>query len=87
MNILRKTGLLLLLAMTALSCTKVVTEQVIVKETETVRDTLVVTPPASSLPSWATNSVRVGIIGDSISTFDGWIPDGYRRYYPSPSPP
>ena len=41
MNILRKTGLLLLLlAMTALSCTKVVTEQVIVKETETIRDTL-----------------------------------------------
>lgn len=83
MNILRKTGLLLLLlSTTALSCTKVVTEQVIVKETETIRDTLVVTPPASSLPSWATNSVRVGIIGDSISTFDGWIPDGYRRYYP-----
>ncbi len=82
MNILRKTGLLLLLATTALSCTKIVTEQVIVKETETVHDTLVVTPPASSLPSWATNSVRVGIIGDSISTFEDWIPDGYRRYYP-----
>ena len=69
-------------AVLSLSCEKVVTEQVIVKETETIHDTLVVTPPASSLPSWVTNSVRVGIIGDSISTFEGWIPDGYRRYYP-----
>ena len=82
MNMFRKTVFFTFIAVLSLSCEKVVTEQVIVKETETIHDTLVVTPPASSLPSWVTNSVRVGIIGDSISTFEGWIPDGYRRYYP-----
>lgn len=29
------------------------------------------------------NKIRVSVIGDSISTFIGWIPGGYSTYYPS----
>lgn len=35
-----------------------------------------------STPQWGGIPVRVGIIGDSISTFSGWIPNGYVAYYP-----
>ena len=71
-----------LMAAAALSCSKAEPERIIVKETETVHDTLTVTTPSAGTPSWGSNPVRVGIIGDSISTFDGWIPEGWRRYYP-----
>ncbi len=40
------------------------------------------TAPAAATPSWGASPVRVGILGDSISTFDGWIPEGYRTFYP-----
>lgn len=74
------------------SCEKVVTE--IQKETVTVTDTVTVTEtivekdtvqttgPVPSLPAWSTSTVRIGLIGDSISTFEGWIPEGYAAYYP-----
>ena len=29
---------------------------------------------------------RVSIIGDSISTFEGWMPSGYKTYYPLANP-
>lgn len=75
------------------SCEKVVT----VTEKETVTDTVTVTEtiikkdtvqtasPVPSLPTWGTSSVRIGLIGDSISTFEGWIPEGYVAYYPASS--
>lgn len=70
------------------SCEKVVTE--IQKETVTVTDTVTVTEtivekdtvqttgPVPSLPAWSTSTVRIGLIGDSISTFEV----GYRRAMP-----
>ena len=85
--------ILMSLLFAALSCEKVVT--VTEKETVTIRDTVIVTEtivdkeivesanPVPSLPSWGTSTVRVGIIGDSISTFGGWIPNGYAAYYPN----
>lgn len=27
--------------------------------------------------------LRISVIGDSISTFIGWLPDGYHRYFPA----
>ena len=35
-----------------------------------------------TLPVVSTKTVRVGIMGDSISTFKGWIPSNYAAYYP-----
>ena len=83
--------LMSLLLITA-ACEKVVT--VTQKETVTVTDTVTVTEtiiqkdtvqsasPVPSLPAWSTSAVRIGLIGDSISTFEGWLPEGYSAYYP-----
>lgn len=86
-----KITLMSLLLITA-ACEKVVT--VTQKETVTVTDTVTVTEtiiqkdtvqsasPVPSLPTWSTSAVRIGLIGDSISTFEGWLPEGYSAYYP-----
>ncbi|MBO4447254.1 MAG: hypothetical protein J5764_03915 [Bacteroidales bacterium] len=34
------------------------------------------------IPTVTVNTVRVGIMGDSISTFKGWIPSNFAAYYP-----
>lgn len=43
-------------------------------------------PTLSGLPQdpypGTKKSIRVSIIGDGISTFNGWIPSGYKTYYP-----
>lgn len=75
------------------SCEKVVTVTEVVKETVTVTDTVTITviekdtlevaSPVPSTPSWGYSPVRVGLIGDSISTFSGWIPSGYVAFYPN----
>lgn len=40
-------------------------------------------PMPATVPADATNvTTRVSIIGDSISTYDGWLTSGYRTYYP-----
>ena len=40
-------------------------------------------PMPASVPADATNiKTRVSIIGDSISTYEGWLTSGYRTYYP-----
>lgn len=65
------------------------TVKVTVKDTVTITDTIVekdtveTSAPVPSLPSWGTAPVRIGIIGDSISTFAGWIPGSYVAYYPN----
>ena len=76
----------------AFACERIVT--VTEMEFVTVTDTLVVTDtviqvdavqtstPVPALPSWGTSTVRIGLIGDSISTYEGWIPEGYSAYYP-----
>lgn len=65
--------------------TVTVTDTVTVTETIIKKDTVQTESPVPSLPSWGANTVRVGLIGDSISTFGGWIPEGYVAYYPNTS--
>ena len=43
--------------------------------------------PADTNSSSTATKTRVSLIGDSISTFSGWGPDGYRYYYPISSNP
>ena len=43
--------------------------------------------PADTNPTSTVTKSRVSIIGDSISTFKGWGPNGYRYYYPISSNP
>lgn len=66
---------------------KIVTETVTETITETVtvveKDTVEVTSPVPSTPSWGYSPVRIGLIGDSISTFSGWIPGEYVAFYPN----
>ena len=59
-------------------------ETVTVMVTETIiqKDTVQSASPVPSLPAWSTSAVRIGLIGDSISTFEGWLPEGYAAYYP-----
>lgn len=58
---------------------QVVTEEIIVEETEYVDR---YQDGTGTTPQWDGVPVRIGIIGDSISTFSGWIPNGYVAYYP-----
>ncbi len=46
------------------------------------KETVTATVPAGATPIWGSAPVKVGIIGDSISTFEGWIPSDYKAYYP-----
>lgn len=39
--------------------------------------------PAEEQDVQQADLLRVSVIGDSISTFDGWIPKGYNYHYPS----
>lgn len=41
--------------------------------------------PANTATVQPENKTRVSIIGDSISTFEGWLPDGYVKFYPQTS--
>ena len=89
-----KTALLAALSV-AFACEKIVTvtetvtETVTVKDTVTITDTVVekdtveTTAPVPALPSWGNSPVRIGLIGDSISTFAGWLPEGYVAFYPN----
>jgi hypothetical protein len=43
------------------------------------------TVPANTATVQPENKTRVSIIGDSISTFEGWLPDGYVKFYPQTS--
>ena len=43
--------------------------------------------PANSATILPENKTRVSVIGDSISTFEGWMPSGYAKYYPISSNP
>ncbi|MBQ7342513.1 MAG: hypothetical protein IJW42_04575 [Alistipes sp.] len=43
--------------------------------------------PANVGPSTSVTKTRVSIIGDSISTFEGWMPSGYVKFYPIASNP
>ena len=85
-------NIILLAALSAVfACEKAGTE----RDTVTIRDTVIVTDtivekdtvetsaPVPTLPGWGSSPVRIGLIGDSISTFAGWIPDGYVAYYPN----
>jgi lysophospholipase L1-like esterase len=65
--------------------TVTVTDTVTVTETVIEKDTVQTASPVPSLPTWGTSTVRIGLIGDSISTFEGWIPEGYAAYYPASS--
>ena len=69
----------------AVACEKTVTvtENEVVTETDTLN--VAVSDPVPSLPSWGPSTVRIGLIGDSISTFEGWLPEGYSAYYPKSS--
>ena len=67
----------LLLLPIVFSCSR---ETVVVTEKEEV--VVETSSPVSVTPSYGSAPVRVGIIGDSISTFYGWIPEGYVAYYP-----
>ncbi len=40
------------------------------------------TVPANTGVSSSVAKTRVSIIGDSISTFEGWMPSGYAKFYP-----
>lgn len=52
------------------------------KAQPTEKETVTTTIPAAATPVWGSAPVKVGIIGDSISTFEGWIPSDYKAYYP-----
>lgn len=52
------------------------------KEQPIEKETVTATAPAGATPIWGSAPVKVGIIGDSISTFEGWIPSDYKAYYP-----
>ena len=41
--------------------------------------------PANDSTILPDNKIRVSIIGDSISTFEGWMPAGYVKFYPQGS--
>ena len=41
--------------------------------------------PANTATVLPENKTRVSIIGDSISTFEGWMPEGYVKFYPMSS--
>ena len=41
--------------------------------------------PANTATVLPENKTRVSLIGDSISTFEGWMPAGYVKYYPNGS--
>ncbi|MBQ3259701.1 MAG: hypothetical protein IJA66_01270, partial [Alistipes sp.] len=43
--------------------------------------------PENVGPSTSVTKTRVSIIGDSISTFEGWMPSGYVKFYPIASNP
>lgn len=82
--------ILMSLLLIAVACEKVVTVKEMVTVTDTVtvtetiiqKDTVQSASPVPSLPTWSTSAVRIGLIGDSISTFEGWLPEGYSAYYP-----
>ena len=40
------------------------------------------TVPVDLATASVSTPLRIGVIGDSISSFEGMIPDGYRYYYP-----
>lgn len=80
--------ILMTLLLIATACEKgdtvIQKETVTVMVTETIiqKDTVQSASPVPSLPAWSTSAVRIGLIGDSISTFEGWLPEGYAAYYP-----
>lgn len=80
---MKRIGIIALFAVlsVAFACEKIVTETI----TETVieKEKVETSAPVPALPSWSTSAVRIGLIGDSISTFAGWIPDGFVAYYPN----
>ena len=41
------------------------------------------TAPANTTTVSFADKTRVSVIGDSISTFSGWIPSGFSKYYPN----
>ncbi len=41
--------------------------------------------PANNATILPDNKTRVSVIGDSISTFEGWMPAGYVKFYPQGS--
>ena len=44
-------------------------------------------PANTGSTSASVAKTRVSIIGDSISTFEGWMPAGYAKFYPIPENP
>jgi len=68
--------LICMCALVAVSCQK---------EARSQKEMVESASPVPTLPGWGSSPVRVGVIGDSISTFEGWIPEGYVAYYPNSS--
>ena len=69
-----------------ISCKKasdisVISVQSILDDLKTKVDSLVLSSKVSSDYFSALKGKKLGIVGDSISTYEGWIPDGYDVYY------
>lgn len=59
----------------------VISVQSILDDLKTKVDSLSLSSKVSSDYFSALKGKKLGIIGDSISTYEGWIPDGYDVYY------
>ena len=64
----------------------VISVQNILDDLKTKVDSLVLSSKLSSDYFSALKGKKLGIIGDSISTYEGWIPDGYDVYYGNGGP-
>ena len=74
-----------------ISCEKasdisVISVQSILDDLKTKVDSLSLSSKLSSDYFSALKGKKLGIIGDSISTYEGWVPDGYAVYYENGGP-